>query len=110
MNNSRYKRGYETFRAHSSRKLFIFVGGLIVIFVAVQFIKLASVGRVGADITRIKNEQNELELENELIRTEINEMRTASYLDQVLQEDPTLTKKNLNIINSEDTQILAQNN
>jgi regulator of replication initiation timing len=107
---------YSTSRTHSStvdttiRKFFLFTVGLVVLFVMVQFFKLASLGRIGDDISQVKNNQNSIELQNEILRMEINELRRSSILEEEIISEGNLVKKDVKIItNIDDTTSIAQN-
>lgn len=68
------------------RKLILTVICLASFFVFVQFVKLTTVGRIGRQISEVKAQQDELELQNELLKTEINKLKTPTNLEETLAE------------------------
>lgn len=94
-----------------SKKMILVVAGLLTIFVFIQFFKLATVGTLGSKISQIKQDQEMFELENEMLRAEISELKSPSNLEEILNKDKNLEQKQINIISSTDTvdeDILAQ--
>ncbi len=81
-----------------TRKMIVFVLGLVFIFVVVQFIKLATVGRLGSEISKVKVKQDKIILQNELIRSAISKLRTSQNIQSGLQESGMYVQKEVNII------------
>ncbi|MBD3362593.1 hypothetical protein GF362_02640 [Candidatus Dojkabacteria bacterium] len=94
------------------KKLLLMILWLSVIFIIIQFAKLATVGRLGVQISEIKNEQEEYELKNELLRSEISELLANSNMEAELETDGNLEIKDIRVISvlEEDTdeELLAQ--
>ncbi|MCA9385281.1 hypothetical protein KC717_01395 [Candidatus Dojkabacteria bacterium] len=67
-----------------TKRMFMLVIGLVLVFVFVQFLKLSTVGRIGNEIAAIKTEQKQLELDNELLKAEINKLKSPSNLESAL--------------------------
>lgn len=84
----------------ATKKLVLFCIGLIILFIGVQFVKLASIGRIGDDISSVKYQQSQLELENEILRMEINELKRSSVLEEQIVSESNLVKKDVTVISA----------
>jgi cell division protein FtsB len=80
------------------RKMLSFLVGLVVMFIIIQFVKLATVGRLGSKISAVKNQQQKLELENELIKAEISKLHETSRFQTDFRASLELQYKDLNVI------------
>lgn len=80
------------------RRLILMIFWLSVIFVVIQFVKLATVGRIGIQISELKNQQEEYELSNELLRSEISELLSNSNIEAALETDERLESKKIHVI------------
>ncbi len=76
---------------------------LVGIFVLVQFTILATLGTKGAEIAGIRKEMNDLRLQNEQIRAEIDKAKTLAQIETDIYD-------NYNISRSDVTKIYASSN
>lgn len=93
---SSYNESLQTNNINS--KMFLFIAGLVLIFISVQFIKLSTVGRIGNQISSIKSQQKQYELDNELLRAEINKMRTSENISESLFTNTNLVSKQIKVL------------
>lgn len=82
------------------RKLFIVCIGLLLTLFIIQTAKLATVGRMGAEISRLEVAERELKMENEILRSKISELRSSKTIEDTLQTDEGLAAVEVNIIPS----------
>lgn len=82
------------------RKLFVICLGLLATLFFIQTAKLATVGRMGAEISGLESTQNQLKLENEILRSKISELRSSEKLKGTFQQDENLSAVGVNIIPS----------
>lgn len=64
-----------------NRQLIFVLGILLVAFVAVQFIILATLGTKGAEIADIRTQMDDLRISNEYLRSEIDKARTSGQIE-----------------------------
>ncbi len=69
------------------RQIFIIAAVLLVVFIVAQFIVLDLAGIHGPQITRLRQEQNELKVSNELKRAKINELNTSNDIKSYASQD-----------------------
>ncbi len=87
----------------------IVVFGLGVIFVFIQFIKLSTVGRLGVRISALESEQKTIALENELLKSEINELKSPARIESILGELGEFHPTQIKIIDEVPQKVIAQN-
>lgn len=75
-----------------------FIVALILLFVAAQFTVLALVGTKGAEITSIRQQKDQLRVENEYLNAEIDKARTLAQIQNGLDQNFDLQPTNVNIV------------
>jgi hypothetical protein len=81
-----------------NKHLVLILAILGVLFVISQFMILATVGVKGADITKFRAEKEELRIENESLRAEIDSAKVLGQIEAGLQETFDLTQKQVETI------------
>lgn len=82
------------------KKLFIVCLGLVAILFFIQTAKLATVGRMGSEISNLEQMEAQMKLENEVLRSEISELRSSEKVKNSVKADESLSIVNVNIIPS----------
>lgn len=80
------------------RYVAITMGALVVLFIIAQFVVLDLAGIHGPEITNLRQEQEELKLDNDLKRAKINELKTSQNIKSYAEESLGLVQKNVEII------------
>lgn len=75
-----------------------FIVALVLIFVSAQFMILALVGTKGAEITGIRQQKDELRVQNEYLNAEIDKARTSAQIQNGLDQNFDLQATNVNIV------------
>lgn len=85
---------------------------LLVAFIVAQFVVLNLAGLHGPIITELRTEQEQLKLDNDLKRAEINALTKSSDLREYAQSDLGLVKARVQLVEVEeqDNDITAINN
>ncbi len=86
---------------------FFTLGLLTVIFVSAQLFILSTVGTNGQQLSDIRGQQNELKVENEILKAQILELRSNKVVLEGLSEDKTLQQKNIVFLNPDELNISA---
>ncbi len=73
-------------------------GVLIVLFVVAQFIVLATLGTKGAEIARIRMQKDNLRLQNEYMRSEIDKAKTLGQIETGLRDTFNLQDSGIRVI------------
>jgi hypothetical protein len=82
------------------KKLFVICLGLVATLFFIQTAKLATVGRMGADISKLEVNESQIKLENEILRSQISELRSSQKVKSAIQDDESLGIVDVNIIPS----------
>ncbi|KKQ34557.1 MAG: hypothetical protein US52_C0054G0004 [candidate division WS6 bacterium GW2011_GWA2_37_6] len=95
------------------RYIAITMGSLLVVFIVAQFVVLDLAGIHGPEITSLRNEQEELKLEIELKRAEMNELTKSQDVKTYATTDLGYKATSVKVIKIVDAQdqnsITAQN-
>ncbi len=83
-----------------NRHLFLILGMLLMVFVVLQFLILATVGTKGAEITSIRIEKDTLRVENESLRAEIDKVKTLEQVEEKVNEVYDLEQKKVETLYS----------
>lgn len=82
------------------KKLFLVCLGLIITLFFIQTAKLATVGRMGAEISQLETTGEEMKLENEILRSKISELRSSEKVKASLENVEGLNIVEVSIIPS----------
>lgn len=63
-----------------NRQMLLVLGGLVVVFIIAQFAILATLGTKGGEIAGIRMEMNDLRIQNESLRADIDEAKTVENI------------------------------
>lgn len=86
---------------------FFTLGLLTVIFISAQLFILSTVGTNGQQLSDIRGQQNELKVENEILKAQILELRSNKVVLEGLSEDKNLQQKNIVFLNPDELNIAA---
>lgn len=83
------------------------IGLLLIILISAQLFVLTSVGIKGQELSMMRNSQNQLKVENEILKAKILELRSNKVVLEGLSNDNNLQQKNINFLNPDDLSISA---
>lgn len=80
-----------------NRQMLFVLGGLVLVFIAAQFTILATLGTKGGEIASIRMDMNDLRIQNESLRADIDKAKTVeniqSNITQVMDLYPVAVEK-----------------
>lgn len=82
------------------KKLFLVCLGLVITLFFIQTAKLATVGRMGAEISQLETTGESMKLENEILRSKISELRSSEKVKSSLEKVEGLNIVEVSIIPS----------
>lgn len=91
------------------RYIAISIGTLLVVFIIAQFVVLDLAGVHGPEISRLRQEQEELKIQNDLKRSKINELRITSGIEAKASSELGLVQTQVKKIEVVDATVAANN-
>ncbi len=91
------------------RQVFLVLGFLLGIFIIAQFVVLDFAGIHGPEITKLKAEQENLKIQNELKKSRINELTKSQDIQSFAENNLGMVTTNVNNVQPSDTSITAIN-
>jgi hypothetical protein len=82
---------------------------LLGVFVIMQLYLLTNVGTKGQELSDIRNQQNEIKIENEILKAKILELRSNKVVLEGLAYDDELQQKELRSLDPDALSISAMN-
>ena len=83
------------------------IGLLLIVAVSSQLFILSTVGTNGQQLSDIRSQQNQLKVENEILKAQILELRSNKVVLEGLSEDKNLQQKNIVFLNPDELNISA---
>ena len=68
----------------------VYIFSLVLLFIIIQLFMLTNVGTKGKELSDIRNKQNELKIENEILKAKIMELRSNKLVLEGLSTDDKL--------------------
>ncbi|MBN1332006.1 hypothetical protein JW978_03925 [Candidatus Dojkabacteria bacterium] len=91
------------------RYITISIGTLLVVFIIAQFVVLDLAGVHGPEISRLRAEQEELKIQNDIKRSKINELRISGDIEAKAGSELGLVQTQVKKIELADSTIAADN-
>ncbi|MBD3280169.1 hypothetical protein GF389_01430 [Candidatus Dojkabacteria bacterium] len=107
MKNRRRSAGLDL--AELQRYIAISIGTLLIVFIIAQFVVLDLAGVHGPEISKLRAEQEELKIQNDLKRSKINKLRTTADIETKAGTELGLVQTQVQKIELPDTTVAANN-
>ena len=91
------------------RYIAISIGTLLLVFIMAQFVVLDLAGVHGPEISKLRAEQEELKVQNDLKRSKINELRISAGIEAKASNELGLVQTQVKKIEVADTTVAADN-
>lgn len=84
-----------------------YIIALIVVFIVIQLFLLTNVGTKGKQLSEIRTRQNELKIENEILKAKIMELRSNKLVLEGLSTDVKLKQLEPKLLDPDELKISA---
>lgn len=82
---------------------------LLLVFVSMQLYLLTNEGTKGEELNSIRVEQNQIQVENEMLKAKVMQLRSNQMVLTGLEQRAVVEQKSLTVIDPEKFNIAAQN-
>lgn len=90
------------------KRLAMILFSLVLVFVAIQFIVLSVIGVRGDDLSKLRTQQEQQRIENEILRADIMESQVSSKIKSEVESNFQMKEAKLTVIDSKTGEVSAQ--
>lgn len=91
----------------ATKNRIVYVIVLVLVFIVIQLFMLTNVGTKGKELSDIRSRQNELKIENEILKAKIMELRSNKLVLEGLSTDEKLRQIEPRLIDPDELKISA---
>ncbi|MBN1916109.1 hypothetical protein JW796_03925 [Candidatus Dojkabacteria bacterium] len=90
------------------KRLAMVLFSLVLLFIAIQFLVLGVIGVRGNDLSKLRTQQEQQRIENEILRADIMESQVSSKIKSEVESSYLMKETKLMVIDSKTGEVSAQ--